>query len=195
MSISVKDDSLGRNLAYQGDLPLSWSVPEKPLDVARTLQLQNKNEEILHTFLELGGIHADVNEEPRENDSDLVRLESKIDLALKLLGQIYARGVDLPDLCSLTLGIDYAQWTDKQAPLVNQHIHLEIFLDSQYPRPLVFPALVQSVIKQKNDFNITVALEFPGEPVYFSLEKFIFRHHRRCIALLRKKSSVEFLTR
>ncbi|HEB63477.1 MAG TPA: hypothetical protein ENJ07_03255 [Gammaproteobacteria bacterium] len=186
MSVTVKDENLGHSLVYQGDVPLSWYVPDQPLDTARTLQLQNQNEEVLHTFLELGDIHTEVSEEQRENYPDLVRLESKVDLALKLLSQIYARDVNLPDLCSLTLGVDCAQWTDIQAPLVNQAIHLEIFLDTKYPRPLVFPALVQSVIKQKDDFNIVAMLEFPGEPVHFSLEKFIFRYHRRCIALSRR---------
>ncbi len=186
MSALTRDEQLGQGLAYQGDVPLRWYVPERRLDDARTLQLQNQNEEVLRTFLELGDAHTEVNEEQRDNYPDLVRLESKIDLVLKLLSQVYARDIHLPDVCSLTLGSAYAEWTDARAPSVNQHIHLEIFLDTNYPRPLLFPASVRKVTKQKDRFKVMAELEFPGELVHFSLEKFIFRHHRRSVALSRR---------
>ncbi len=185
MNELAKDKQLGNNLTYQAEVPLRWHVPEQPLDASRTLQLQNQNEGALNTILELGNIHSEVNEEQRESFPDLARLEFKVDLALELLHQIYAREISLPDVCSLTLSTTYAEWVERQPPEEHQHIHLEIFLDPKYPRPLIFPALVQKVCAQNGCFKITVALEFPGEPVSESLEKLIFRHHRRSIALSR----------
>ncbi len=180
------ENQLGHSLAYQDDVPLRWYLPEKALNDDQTLQLQNQNESVLCKLLELGDIHVDVSEESCENHTDLARLEFKVDLALELLNQIYIREINLPDLCSLTLNTACAEWVDAKPPAVNKRIHLEVFLDTKYPRPLVFPAIVQKVTEQNDHFKVTAELEFPGELVSDNIEKLIFRHHRRSIALSRR---------
>ncbi|MCF6235238.1 MAG: PilZ domain-containing protein [Gammaproteobacteria bacterium] len=183
MNALIRGDQLGHSLTYQGDVPLRWYLPEKPLDAAQALQLQNKNESVLCKLLELDDIHVDVNDESRENHADLARLEFKVDLALELLNQLYMREINLPDVCPLTLNTAYAEWMDARSPSVNKYIHLEVFLDTKYPHSLVFPATVQSVIEKSGRFKVTAKLDFSGELVNESLEKLIFRHHRRSIAV------------
>ncbi len=183
----IVNNRFGHGLVYQGDIPLRWYLPEAPLDDAAVLQLQGRNEDVLHTLLEFSDINSESREEKHEYHPDLARIEAKVDLLLKLLNQVYMRGIILPDKSPLTLGSDYAKWFDVRAPAVGENIILECFLDFDYPRPLTFSVLVKEVTECDGRFKIEVSIDRPGEIVKQSLEKFIFRYHRRSIAALSRQ--------
>ncbi len=173
---------------YQDCIPLVWKTVESRPDPTEIILVHNSNEEILKAIYALDDTHAD-SEEPHDFAQQLARMDAKINFLMGMVGQLLSTSLIIPDRHAISLSSTGMQWKDKQLPDVNAYLHVELYLKINYPKPIILPAVVNSVDKTSEfdgEFNITVSFEKLTASVEECLEKLIFRHHRRLIALTRR---------
>lgn len=196
-------------LVYATALPLEW-VPQVSSDPAYLIHLQYRNERLLRQL----AILEQQGSEPAEEHGvgqELQRIEAKINLLLDLAGDLLARQSRLRPAVAVRISARGVQWPvagtapatsapaphssaphasgtsapGTSAPLINVpamdalgEVHL--WLRPDLPRPLCLPARIVAV----GDW---IEAEFCGlgEPLLDSLEKTIFRYHRRQVAMSR----------
>lgn len=190
-SISNKTaaDPLDQGLMYQGSIALRWQPAEAAPDAQEEARLADSNEHTLRVLLTLDDHGHESGDEAMEPGQNIARLEFKLNLALDMLGELLAYYHDTPAPVSVRLGGQGLVWKAGQALPARQQGYVEIYLNARYPRPVVFAARVQEVKKLTDGFEITVLFGNIGAASRELLQKIIFRHHRRSIALARHASS------
>lgn len=179
-------DSLGTRLSLEDRLPLRW----RPFDStpAELLRQQHANDETLRVILSLDEHHVEAGEDHAELAQDLARLETKINLILDLVGQVLSRQLDLPPALIVNLSSSALEWeVTATPPPARQRVLLELYVCPRYPRPIFLPATVQ---ESPAPGRSRASFDDLGEPVQDSLEKLIFRHHRRLIAASRRGGAI-----
>ena len=179
--------STGKGLVYEDHIPLRWRTIHAPLPPTRLSQLDQQNEELLAftaTLEEHKGDVADDEHDPYRQD--VQRVEHKVNLLLDMVGQLLARQTDMPDPVAVRLAPGAIEWHAPQPPAVNDSLLLEIFINPKYPSPLIFVGHVCKVEPHEQGVRIVAELDQGSASVTHALEKFIFRHHRRLVALARK---------
>jgi hypothetical protein len=104
------------------------------------------------------------------------------------VGQLLSTSLSLPQPVLVHLSADGVQWLDSKTPPDNAHVKIELFLKPKFPRAVRLPGLVKSITKVEGAYRMEVIFQNMAEPVEDLLEKIIFRHHRRSIALSRRKT-------
>jgi hypothetical protein len=174
-------DSLGSGVALEDRLPIRCQpMPAHSDAFAR----QQANEEVLRVILSLDEIHrSELHEQDPALAQELVRLESKIDLVLELVGQLLVRQLMMPEPVLLRVFAGRVEWETTAAPAVGQPVLVELFICNRIPRPLWLPATMIGAPKPG-----WAAARFGdlGDSVQDQLEKLIFRHHRRRVAVTRR---------
>lgn len=193
-------------LVYATALPLQW-VPEVSSDPAYLIHLQYRNERLLRQLAILEQQGSEVIEEHGAGQ-ELQRIEAKINLLLDLAGDLLARQSGLRPAVAVRISARSVQWPVAGAapaptmpiPAAGMHeaatptaeapttgalatgalgeVHL--WLRPDLPRPLCLPARIVAV----GDW---IEAEYCGlgESLLDSLEKTIFRYHRRQVAMTR----------
>ena len=130
---------------------------------------------IAYTLLEQSGNHVIA----RENDfnSEIHRLEHKINLVIQMLGQMLQSQQARPQAVALRLGAETIAW---QAPEVKigQHFIVTLFLYESVALPI--QAHVE-VIDKDADWCVTRFVSQPPDE-QSAWERWVFRQHRRQIA-------------
>ena len=176
-----------QGLIYEDRLPLKW----RPLDdEASTLDMakfEAMNEEVLR-FIDV------LDEHPNESTGDhsslnqeLARVEVKFDLLLSLVSQLLGVYFPLPASVHVRLTPNGVQWLSPEALDVGAHGLLEIYMCSRCPRSLIFPAIVERSGKDEDLYRVSAKFNGMSDPIRIRLEKMIFRHHRRGVALARRR--------
>jgi hypothetical protein len=145
---------------------------------------QQANEDVLRAILSLDEIHRnELHEQDPALAQELVRLESKVDLVLELVGQLLVRQLVMPEAAALRVFAGRVEWETAAAPETGKPVLIELFICNRIPRPLWLPATMMASPKPG-----WVAARFGdlGESVQDQLEKLIFRHHRRRVAVTRR---------
>jgi hypothetical protein len=179
-------ESLGGGLAYEDWLPLKWSVVRGEPPLAALSHIHDANEKFLRRVAALEEEPSDITETHPELVEEFLRIESKLYLMLDMVGAVLARHLKLPKPSSIRLMAESISWISDKVPRADSHVLIELYLLSNYPYPLTFLGRVQSVEKSPEGRRITVVFDEMGEGLRDWLEKTIFRHHRRQIALLRR---------
>lgn len=174
-------DSLGSGVALEDRLPIRCQpVPAHSDAFAR----QQANEEVLRVILSLDEIHrSELHEQDPALAQELVRLESKVDLVLELVGQLLVRQLVMPEAVSLRVFSGRVEWEAPAAPPVGQPVLIELFICNRIPRALWLPATMMAV---PNPGWAAARFGDLGDNVQDQLEKLIFRHHRRRVAVTRR---------
>ncbi|MDN3575978.1 PilZ domain-containing protein [Chitinimonas viridis] len=117
-----------------------------------------------------------------EDGPDALRwqaLEARVDLTLQLLGQLLARGVPRPPVCSFQLSGETASWSMPAPPPLGEAGTLALYLSSRIPQPLQLPATVIAVEPMADGARVTVTFNRLEPELQDWLDKTIFRRHRR----------------
>lgn len=179
-------ESLGGGLAYEDWLPLKWSVVKGETPIATLSRIHDANEKFLRRAATLEEEPSNITESHPELVKEFLRLESKLNLVTDMVGAVLAKHLKLPKLCSMRLTAEGISWISDKVPRADSHVLIELYLLSNYPYPLTFLGRVQSVEKSPEGRRTTVVFDEMGEGLRDWLEKTIFRHHRRQIALSRR---------
>ena len=182
-------EHLGQRLAYEDVLPLSYQVVNALPLGNECLALQQSNEEILHAIMMVEDVPKENLEESNIDALDFLRLEHKMNIMFELLVGLYQREVELPTPVSVVLRSDAIQWHSELQVDVGSSILVELYMSRKYPKPLLLPGTVTAVIAQSTVFLLTMAFDDAvSERTRDWIDKFIFRHHRRAVALARRQS-------
>ena len=179
----------GQGLIYEDSLPMQWRASDSETSVLDRAKLDGKNEEVLR-FIEVLDEHP--NESSSEHSSlnqELLKVEIKFDLLLSLVNQLLGVYFPLPTPVRVRLTPDGIQWISDATITPDSQGLVEIYLSNRCPRPLVFPSRVKHSEKDGQRYRITAQFTDMGEPIRERLEKMIFRHHRRMVAMIRRKHS------
>ena len=175
-------DPLAGGLAHSDRLVLVWrSLPELPDAVALT--------ECNRAAAALLGLVSGLEEQPPPLDeppeliSHLHRLDQKLDRLLDLCGQLVSRELALPAPLPLRLGARGVVWQPSTPPPQGP-AWISLYLRPSLPTPLELPALLAPLP------DGSVLAEFYGldRAVIDGLERFVFRRHRRAVALAKRPS-------
>lgn len=178
-------DLLAERLAYDGELPMSWrclgAFPAWPM-VAR---LNQTDEELLAVIADQEqGRKGFVGDDDDPTAQRLAEVESKLNLLVDLVGQLLRQNMLLAEPRPLRFNADGIIWgrvAGEAVPEVDSVVMVELFPSVVIPRPLSLPGRVMVVDEQE----IHVAFEGIGEALADMIHKFIFRDHRRAVALAR----------
>jgi atypical PilZ domain-containing cyclic di-GMP receptor len=179
-------DSPAMGLAFEDRLPLTWQILKSPPEAMDLANLQIANQEILCVVLSLEEHPSDSADDYAAGAEDLARIDFKLNLLLDLVGQLIVRQIALPASVPVKLTPTEIRWESAEALEVGSTVRIEVYLTHQYPRPLVLVGRVSGVQRVPDGFDIAVGLEGLSEAVQQSIEKLIFRHHRRLIAHSRR---------
>lgn len=174
--------TFGSGLVYEDWLRLSWSRAEAA-DPIETARRHEANEEFLRAMAVME-THAELDEEHGSVAQALARLELKISLLAQLVGRVLTRQLALPEPVPVRFTTAWMEWRGGSLPPLGAEVVLELYLCPEYPFPLVLGGRVTNLADDEH--SVRVALENVGHGVQEWLEKAIFRHHRRAIALSRR---------
>lgn len=179
--------TLGGGLVYEDWLRLHW-VPAASVDPIATTRRHEANEEFLRAMAVME-THAELDEEHGSVAQALARLELKIRLLTQVVGRVLARQLALPEPVPVRFTTAWIEWRGGRLPALGEEIALELYLRPEYPFPLVLGGRVVNLADDER--SVRVDLEELGEGVREWLEKTIFRHHRRAVALSRRSANRE----
>ncbi|WP_372722232.1 PilZ domain-containing protein [Immundisolibacter sp.] len=175
-------DPLAGGLVHSDRLVLVWrALPELP----DALALAECNRVAGALLSLVGGLEEQPAplDEPPELISHLHRLDQKLDLLLDLCGHLVRRELALPPPQALRLGARGIVWEPATPPAAGPG-SISLYLQSSLPTPLELPALL-TVLPDGH-----ALAEFHGldRAVVDGLERFVFRRHRRAVALAKRPS-------
>lgn len=181
------DAGLGQGLVWTDTLPLRWCSAAPDALAAETLRHHDNNEEVLRFIDALEETPVETGEERQPVAQEMLRLEAKLNLLLGLMGQLLAVHFPLPPARPLRLNPSGIEWTAETGPSLGETGAIEIYLNSRCPRALIFSGRVEQVEAGAEGRRYTVRFTALGESIRDRLEKIIFRHHRRSVALARRR--------
>ena len=164
-------------LAYQDVLPVEWRVLPGAIDQALAASFTERNVRVLQAY---AAIEERAPAKPEGPETELQRLDHKVDLLLDLVGQLAAAQRPRPDPVPIRFNARGAVWRGG-APLPESGAQgiAEIHLRNFTVEPLRLVGRIADVTAEGN-----VKARFsPIAPLAAALiEKLILRHHRRQIA-------------
>lgn len=178
---------LGQALSLHGRLPVKWSYCAS-LDDIFLAQLNESNKETFQLLNTLERVQLDERESVADPvQSELKQLDNKVELILDLLVRLFGRQLDIPEPSSIVLTNSALSWECPQAPAPDRMMMVELYLNPRYPQAVKF--LGQVSTNSPPSEASWIHMDFVGldESVRHALEKFIFRRHRRNIAVSRRR--------
>ena len=180
-------DITEQGLIYEDLLPLKWQTSDKEPSSLDMAKFDAMNEEVLR-FIDVldehsseGGIdHSSINQE-------LAKVDIKFDLLLSLVTQLLSVYFPLPDPVQVKLTPYGVQWLSDNIINTGSYGLLELYITNRCPRALIFPVQIDSAEEDGEAYRISAQFGEISGPIRERLEKMIFRHHRRGVALARRK--------
>lgn len=176
-----------QGLIYEDLLPFIWRPSDSeasPLDVVK---LEAMNEEVLRFIDVLDEHPSESTIEHASLNQELAKVDVKFDLLLSLVTQLLGIYFPLPKPVQVKLTPSSVHWVSRESIVPGTNGQVEIFLSSRYPRPLVFFAEVERSDEHGHEYRVSAQFGEVSDFIRERLEKMIFRHHRRGVALARRK--------
>ena len=188
-------DFHGEGLIFEGAYELNWQELPAPLQPVQLARLNASNEVVLQSVAALEEYrHSVASEEQGSLENDIVRIDNKLNVLLDMVSRLLKEQRDIPEAVPVLLSVQAIEWWSeaRKQPIAGQDIKMHIYLNPVYPSPLELPGTVE-VTEQLDDGISHVVVSFAGlsGTVLELFEKFIFRHHRRSVALSRRLKKVE----
>lgn len=173
---------------YQNEMPVGWQVGMPP------------SATILHEWMHANAValsalaNMEIQSSTREtefgNDLEkkLNRVEAKLDLALNLLSSLIARKTPKPESYPVTLSAAAIEWVSRDATPTAGNIIVALFIDPRLPQPLMLPAAVRESVTTNSGTRTTADFTHLSEEVEESLERTVFRNHRRHIQSMHEEN-------
>ena len=166
-------------LEWEGSAALTWDYLDRLPEGHALTHLNQCAENALRQLALLDETPQDLGEDNSGIARELERLESMMSLLIRLVGQLLARQLRVPDAAPVRLSADGLQWSGDDLPEAGRAVLVQLFLHPDIPQPLELAGETAAGAGQG-----TVAVNFYGlsEHTREWLEKSIFRFHRRSIA-------------
>lgn len=184
-------NTLLENISFTDNLPIKWSVlPQLPSDGEIQRHYRDDEELLQNVLLNADFVSQDGDEEELDNAHEhFQRLEARLDLLLSLVTEMMSGNGNLPPPQAVTISGQglRVQSGDAAECDINQDtlLKVDLYLDPQFPRPLTLYAYPVDV--QEHEFTVKFSpLESHLQDL---LDKYVFRQHRRAIALARKSEN------
>lgn len=181
--MEMSNDPFSEGLVYEAMLPVGWRVLEEAPSAAVIRGQNERSEDLIRMLSVIGQTGAaDYGEEKSDTFQELMRLETKINLVLDLVGELVSRDAGMPERTSVRLSSRGVEWeAGDNPPKPHELLSLNLYLRRNLPRPLELTGKVVAV----HNSVVTAVFEGASEAVVDGLDKLIFRHHRRAIAQAR----------
>ena len=164
-------------------MPLSWSVLDQVMDVQQLRMLNEENERVLGSITILEEQVPDQLDMQTPQAQALVRMETKLNILTELVSQLLSARIDLPEPRRFRLNAYAIEWVCEEAPPEEGAlIYLSLYLHSVFHQPFSVQVHVNDVESEQGGYRVQAAFDGLSNVVLHSLEKLIFRHHRRSIA-------------
>ncbi len=170
-------------LIYAAQLPLSWSRRRE----SESMDLAERNLGLLRCIYLMDEQPASRSDEELELESAIMRVEAKLDIVLELLSIALKKELHTPAEHAIRLTYKGIEWSCIQnPPELDESIWISLHLDPRIPMALQLAARVVSIGSGSGGGQVVVCrFEEMEERVGQLLEKIIFRHHRRQVAMSR----------
>lgn len=188
---TTPQEILLEGITFADNLPINWEILSTLPSEGELNRDYRTNEELLqHLLLRDDAVAQESDEgEVDSTHEHFKRLESRLDLLLSLITEMMTSNGKLPSLQRVTIGgrglcvqaqEEAIKGLKKETPL-----KITLYLDPQFPRPLT--VFAQLIDVQAQAFTVSFCpLE---ERLQDLLDKYVFRQHRRAIALARRSES------
>ena len=179
----MPESFLGDGLIVEDSLPVAWSPGPLP-DGAALARLNADNHQLLSaeaSFDEVR-VHDALKDESSALVHELQRLEFKLNVLLRLTGELAVRNSALPQPRRVRLSSHGLEWFGAGGSSIGDTGLLSVYVNSALPQALKVPATLASD-RAADDQRVAQFL-FTGlsEATLDLLEKLIFRRHRRMVA-------------
>ncbi len=191
MTETSHDQSSGVGVTYEDRLPLRCEKRAAPVAREEQLRFDVGNEAVLRSIQLLGDLFAPDNVDEAAGTTELFRIEQKLNIMIELVSTLYARQEGVPSPVPLRLASGYVEWDTHERLVQNDALLVEIYLSSRFPKPFAVGATVEAVEERGDVRRIRAAFGPVSESVKDQLDKFLFRQHRRLIAVSRKTAAVK----
>lgn len=183
---SEQQHAFGEGVSYEDSLPLTWEKVEGTPSDSQLARLNEVDEQLLRLLSSIESRHES---DDLSVSSDIVRLELKLDMILELIGQLRQEQMDLPHEVAVTLFHNGMGWhTPTQTGLsLKDRVTVSLYLDPALPRPLQLPGVIVQCESNEDGEYCFLVFDGLGETVQDAIQRLIFRHHRRAIALKKRQ--------
>ncbi|AXQ30385.1 hypothetical protein D0B54_17650 [Solimonas sp. K1W22B-7] len=169
---------LENHLGYRDTLPLNWVPLATPPPPEQLQQLQENNLRVLAVVAALEDRHSPRGEADERVEQELERIHQKLDMLLVLFGQFLRRMDPSAPPRPLRLTSTGLSWEGGSA--LEGYGLVSLYLHPCMPEPFTWPA-------QAHNAGAVGEARFDplGEALEAALEKHVFLHHRRSVAVSR----------
>ena len=158
------------------ELPFKWSLLKSDDSF-----LEFPMNHIAYSLIEQNDEQHNIN--GGEADSELQRIEYKVNLILQMLGQMMQANSSLPDKAIVQLGADEIAWHYPEAE-PGQRYRITLYLNEDHCLPI---NMLVRVTKLESGWCHT-KIEQQRADEQSAWERWVFRQHRRNIAITRAQS-------
>lgn len=176
-------------LIYDDLVPVVWAYLDSQPRDEQLIAANDANRQLLRLMASLGDKLPEQGDDNVEYNAELERLDLKLNVLLDIAGQLIRDQLKLPPGDPISMGHNGLEWWAEQAPDAGRLISVKLYIDSVVPRPLQLFGVVCIDDKRATiDGRTAVRIKYMGlgQACEDELEKFIFRHHRKRIALERQ---------
>ncbi len=185
-------DHLGQRLVYQATVPVEYQVIETVPDGHEYQSIQIDNEEVLHAIMLIDDAPKERTEDSSAESQEVLRLEHKINLMFELLTSLYQQNTQLPNKLDLELRSDAVEWQSRQAIAADGAIiQLKLHLSPKFPKPITLFGTAKFVAAEEVGTVSIIFDDLVSEHCRDWIDKYIFRHHRRAVALAKRECSTQ----
>jgi len=175
-------------LSFQDTLPLACEVLASPPTFNDFMRFDDRNTSLLKTLASEDQSRREPEPSLEALMQEIDRLDQKLNLITELLADLVRREVVVPAAQAFRLssaGVSFAPVSSESLGQ-GDWVKVSLFLLPNVPRPLEFAGKVVAtdVAFVPGDWQ-TVVFEQVNEVVESSLDRLVFKHHRREVALRR----------
>ncbi len=163
-------------------MPLAWKTLKGTPSEGQLARLNDANENVLNTVTSLEGVNPEYVDESAPLSQELAHIDFKLNLLLDMVSQLLSARTTIPNKVNVLFGARAVEWAAGPLPKTGDWVVVDLYLHPGYPRPLRVAGCAESGAEAD-----AVKVPFHGlsTPIQESLEKIIFRHHRRQVAQAR----------
>ena len=180
----------GDSLVFEGAFALRWNELSTMPQQIQSARQNATNETILRSVSAIEEYRGSmVQDEQLGIEVDIARLDNKLNVLLSMVSELIKQQRDIPEAVPVLLSVQAVEWWSEKEPVIDENIQLELYINNSYPSPLLLSGKVEMVENlEEGIFHVVVSFKGMNEAVIDQFEKFIFRHHRRGVALSRRQN-------
>ena len=155
------------------------------------MHIHDDNQKLMEVVLGHEDLHVDAEQfENKELYKEFKKLDAKLNLVMNWLGRSLAHQQGIPQAQHISLSAKGIKFNIDKVLAVNDDLFIELFIEPNYPQPYITVGKVVSVQSQGGSSEVVVSFgEFEDLEKQW-LDKYVFRIHRREIAMARKRKQM-----